>query len=93
MEAKEAVAKAKTLLIELFSEETMVNLALEEISRDDTQNCWLITLGFDRPWGPLAGLSALSKGTGASLNRSYRVVTLTDDGRMLSIKRRDRVGD
>lgn len=43
---KQAVQKAKVYFQELFIDENVQDLALEEIKFDDEQNAWLVTLGF-----------------------------------------------
>ena len=47
-DAKEAAKKAIAYVRELFSDEKITNLGLEEIDRRGAT--WLITVGFSRPW-------------------------------------------
>jgi hypothetical protein len=52
MDVKEAVALAKQSTRELFRDEQIVDLGLEEVEFDDSTGNWLITLGFPvRGWG------------------------------------------
>lgn len=90
MNVKEAVRIAKTYLIDLFSEERIVNVGLEEIEFDDLDRIWNVTLGFTRAWNDSA--SAILALTGNSTgNRSFRVVKVRDsDGHVLSIKLREK---
>ena len=90
MDVKEAVKRAKTYVAELFSEEGLTNLGLEEIEYDDQAGTWDVTLGFSRPWNTTR--SALTALTGeAAARRTYRVVKVRgSDGEVLSVKRRDR---
>jgi hypothetical protein len=87
MEVKEAVALAKRYVRDVFSDEELSNIGLEEIVYDDASNTWDVTVGFSRPWdskSPFA--SAL---LGPSLPRSYKVVRISDtDGKMLSVRNR-----
>ena len=93
MDVKEAVARARAFVSEVFgTEEGIVHLALEEIERDDHGGQWLVTLGFDRPWGLTGSITALMGKPGSSGNRVYRVVNVRDDGEVLSVKQRDPVG-
>ena len=81
MNVKQAVAIAKEHIAELFGEEDIVNLGLEEVELDD-EGFWRITIGFSRPWNWNAG-SALS----GENSRSYKIVILRDrDGEILSVK-------
>lgn len=47
IDMKSAVRSARPHALELFEPEALPNLALEEITFDDSQNRWLVTLGFD----------------------------------------------
>ena len=92
MDVKEAVARARAFVFEVFgAEEAIVHLALEEVERDDPSG-WLVTLGFDRPWGPTGAITALMGKPGSNGNRVYRVVNVRDDGEVVSVKQRDPVG-
>ena len=81
MDVKLAVAIAKKHIAELFGEEEILNLGLEEVELDD-EGFWRITIGFSRPWNRNVG-SVLS----GENSRSYKIVILRDeDGRVLSVK-------
>jgi hypothetical protein len=89
IDVKEAVRRAKSFVAQLFKEEGLINLGLEEIEHDDGAGAWKVTLGFSRPWntqrGPLTDLVG-----DAAAGRSYKVVTVRDeDGEVTSIKLRD----
>ncbi len=86
MDVKEAVAKAKAFVAETFADENPVNLGLEEIEFDVPGGVWQVTVGFSRPWQQASGVVAFAQG--ARLGRSYKVVTLAEDGKVLSIKNR-----
>ena len=82
MEAKDAVRAAKKYVAELFADEGLADVGLEEI--EGVQGgCWTITIGFTREWD--RGISSVLGGPA----RSYKVLTVNDkDGRILSIKDR-----
>ena len=81
MEVKQAVTIAKEHIVELFEDEEILNLGLEEVEFDD-EGVWRITIGFSRPWNRNVG-SVLSGDNG----RSYKIVVLSDkDGHVLSVK-------
>jgi len=87
MDVKEAVKTAKKYVSDIFAEEGLTDLGLEEVERDDETGDWRVTLGFSRPWNtksigfPLGGADILEK-------RSYKMVLLRDDGTVLSLRQR-----
>ena len=89
MNVHEAVSKAKKFTMEVFAEEKIADLGLEEVVRDDEQGLWRITLGFSRPWNEAR--TALSMLTGESqMRRSYKVVTIKDaSSEIVSLTNRD----
>ena len=88
MDVKEAVRTAKAYLIDLFEDEQITNVGLEEVVFDEESAAWRITIGFSRSWdlkGPLSVTMA-----GASPDRSYRMLSISDaTGKVESL--RDRV--
>lgn len=89
MEVKEAFIAAKQHVAEIFDDEQITNLGLEEVRYDDGKQKWEITLGFFRPWN--ADRSPLAAWAGdPAARRTYKVVTISDaDGKILSITNRD----
>ena len=96
MDVKEAVLVAKSYLAEIYTNEGIVNLGLEEVEFDDRSDTWCITLGFSRPWDhpPSPRLNPLAVALGdripqPELRRSYKVLRIKDgDGRVESLKNR-----
>lgn len=81
MDVKLAVVIAKEHIAELFAEEEILNMGLEEVELDE-EGFWRITIGFSRPWNRNVG-SVLS----GENSRSYKIVVLSDkDGHVLSVK-------
>ncbi len=80
MEVREAVASAKSYLTELYREEGILNLGLEEVRFDTEKKVWLVTLGFSRPWERASTLLPPT--------RSYKVVEVSDGGKVLSVTHR-----
>lgn len=94
MELKEAIHKTKEYVSELFAGEEISNLGLEEFNYHKKHGFWEITVGFSRPWNtPRSRAQELLDKIGSipSIKRSYKVVTLSNDGELVSI--RDRVRD
>lgn len=85
MDVKQAVQSAKSYVSDLFSEEHVRNLALEEVEFDEPNGVWLVTIGFARPWATTSTLAQVL----APEPRAYKVVRLLDlDGRVISVKDR-----
>ena len=81
MNVKQAVAIAKEHIKELFGEEEILNLGLEEVELDD-DGFWHITIGFSRPWNRNVGATLSGENS-----RSYKIVLLRNhDGHVLSVK-------
>ena len=83
MDVKEAVGTARAYVIDLFADEQITNVGLEEVRLDDA-DAWRITIGFCRPWDLKntlpAALCEKPKG------RSYKVVAIDDKtGRVESL--------
>lgn len=75
MDVREAVQTAKQYLGDLFSDEELLNVGLEEVDFDGV--AWRITLGFSRSWdqkGPLVAALAERR-----LARSYKVLRIIDE--------------
>lgn len=78
MDVKEAVRIAKEYLGDLFEDEQIMNVGLEEVVFEDVSNIWKITIGFSRPWDQKGSLvTVLGEGRPA---RSYKVLSINDDG-------------
>jgi hypothetical protein len=94
MDDKEAIAVAKRYIGEIYADEHVTNLGLEEIEHAPAEGLWRITLAFSRPWNtPRTRAQEILEnlGSGSSLKRSYKVITVADDGTVISMK--NRTGD
>ncbi len=86
MDVKEAVAVAKSYLTEVFHEERIADIGLEEIEFRRSDSTWEITLGFSRPWDHGIGVVL---GQRRASSRSYKVVRIKDhSGEVQSLKDR-----
>ena len=82
MNVKQAVGLAKQHIADLFAGESVTNIGLEEVEYDEPSNLWHVTIGFSRPWdSPVFATMPMA--------RSYKVVNIADDGRVLSVKNRE----
>ena len=87
MDVKEAVGTARAYVIDLFADEQITDVGLEEVRLDHDADAWRITIGFSRPWdlenNPTSAMCEKPKG------RSYKVVAIDDKtGRVESLKDR-----
>ena len=87
MDVKEAVKTAKGYIAQVFADENVQWIGLEEILFEDFEHLWKVTIGFSRPWGLAAKMSTLSGDPG---RREYKVVQIDDrTGEVVSIINRD----
>ena len=84
MDVRQAARTAKEYIIDLFDDEQVTNVGLEEVVFDDMSNNWKITIGFSRPWdqkNPLVIAVADPRSA-----RSYKVIRIDDnDGHVVSL--------
>ena len=80
MEAKEAISEAKTLLKDLYSDENVSEIRLEEVEFDEENDSWLVTLGIMRPVVKQTSRSMLVSPLETPLKRTYKIVTVPDKG-------------
>lgn len=86
MDVKEAVNKAMVAASDLFGQEMLNNLLLEEVDLDEQTGAWQITLGFDVPnTNPLKGLGATLSGERMYI-RKYKVFHVDATGNVKSVK-------
>lgn len=90
MNVKEVVTHAKQHVLDLFAEESLTNVGLEEVELDEQANEWVVTIGFSRPWDePRNALAALAAPS-AYARRAYKIVRVSNaNGTILSIKNRE----
>ncbi|MCE2407748.1 MAG: hypothetical protein J4G19_09665 [Pseudomonadales bacterium] len=84
MEVKDAIAQAKEFVRELYQDEPIEKIGLEEVEfeRGSGGGTWAITIGFQRVWQVAGGSFTMGSPT-----RVYKVVRILDtDGSLTSIK-------
>ena len=86
MEVHVAIEKAKEHVREIYKDEPIVEIGLEEVEFKANEDIWAITVGFLRNWRPEGNtISALAVPT-----RIYKVVRIRDeDGSLESLKNRE----
>jgi hypothetical protein len=88
MNAKHVANIAKNYIIEIYSDEKVANVGLEEIDYNDSEGIWYVTIGFSRPWDEPNNILAAMATQGAK--RSFKILRISDGtGDVLSIKNRD----
>lgn len=84
---KNAVSLAKAAVGELFADESLGDVGLEEVAFDPEQSLWRITIGFSRPWQVTIGFMPVG---GRGPGRCYKIISISDsDGRVVSVRDRD----
>lgn len=102
MDVKEAARTARAHIADLFADENVQHVGLEEVEFDDVADVWNITIGFSRPWElskdlPKKPISMVPTPVLEELNppppppppRSYKIVRVRDsDGHVISVTHR-----
>jgi hypothetical protein len=97
MDVKQVVNMAKDYVMDLFANEGIFDLGLEEVEFDESAKSWNVTIGFSRPWdkpgsGTIAEKLAAIADRTASPRRSYKVVRIHDvSGRVFALKNRESI--
>lgn len=102
MDVKEAARAARKYIADLFADENVQHVGLEEVEFDDVAEVWNITIGFSRPWelskeppkkpvsfGLAPVLEELNPPPPPTPQRSYKLVRVRDsDGCVISVTHR-----
>ncbi len=92
MDARSAIAAARDYITETFADEGIFNVGLEELEFDDVNRIWSVTIGFSRPWDQVRNALFGTMSTAPEqARRAFKVVSLRDDGTVLSLKNREPV--
>ena len=77
MNVKDAVHTAKAYVADIFEDEQITRLGLEEVEFDSAIGEWRVTIGFNRLWD---ANNALTTALTSELyrNRSFKVVRIKD---------------
>ncbi len=94
MEVKDAVRSAKAYISDLFGDEGIFEIGLEEVDFDDDGAIWNVTIGFRRKWEKRK--KAATRGVASMFqdfdyqDRWYKMVRIRDaDGHVLSVEDRE----
>ena len=84
LDVKGAVATALAYLKDLYSDEQLENIRLEEVWLSDDEKYWYITIGYDSPSSARDPLAALRPP-----EREYKLFKVrVEDGRVIEMKMR-----
>lgn len=98
MDVQSVVTLAKKHVGELFAEEGVINLGLEEVTYNEQEKVWNVTVGFSRPWdkpidvsqtNPLGAIARMQTAR-STHHRDYKIVRIKDyDGKILALTSRE----
>ena len=87
MNAREAIEVARKHFVEIFADEEITEVGLEEVEFERDDSVWSITIGFRRPWQHLAKPGAFRLSPPV---RTYKIVKVRDaDGTLVTIRHRE----
>ena len=75
MDVKEATHRARDYITEVFADEEITQLGLEEVYLDRDLAQWRVTFGFVRPWDRQ---KTVAVNLGLKTPRNYKVVSIDD---------------
>lgn len=83
MDVKEAVRTAKSHIADIFEDEQITRVGLEEVEFDSANAEWRVTIGFNRAWD---ANNQLASALASQLyrNRSFKVVRIKDGSGQVS---------
>ena len=83
MDVKDVTRTAREYITDLFADEQITNLGLEEVVYDVDSKQWRITFGFARPWDRQGDMGVRM---GLKAPRAYKVVRVDDnDGSVVAL--------
>ncbi len=91
MDVMEAIKLAKQYVSQIYAEDPVTNVSVEETEFDEAQNRWKITLEFSKPWVAArtrAQEMLESLGATSPLRRASKVITISASGGVISMKDR-----
>lgn len=91
MDVKEAISLARNYVKEVFAEEQISAVGLEEVEFDESRDNWHVTIGFTRPWDRAVTKLQFALDEVPPLLRTYKQLTISDQtAKVLSVKNRER---
>ena len=93
MHVREAVRKARAYVADIFADDEIGRVDLEEVDFDDQSDVWRITVSFTRPTDRPELVESIVPGhplaDGTPVRRSYKLVNIDDaSGNIISLRHR-----
>ncbi|KAF0113411.1 MAG: hypothetical protein FD149_2146 [Rhodospirillaceae bacterium] len=95
MDVKNAVAIAKAYVADLFAEESVNTITIEEVAFNEQEDMWNVTLGFYRQVSPLSESEQwaklpYSRAALDHLEKTYKTVQIKDStGAVVALRHRE----
>ena len=93
MEVKEAIAAAKEYIKQVYADEGVSQIGLEEVEYNPGDEHWMITVGFARPLNgprtPAQEALEILGSPAARFKRSLKKLTISPSGHVVSMKDRE----
>lgn len=90
-DVRDAIKIAKDYVRQVFSDEILSDVGLEETEYDPVSKSWRITIGFSRPWNtPASSTEQVLRDIGAVKrpSRSFKIVGIDHEGHVTAMKNR-----
>jgi hypothetical protein len=84
IDVKQAVGIAFDNFRELYSDDNLPQVLLEEVNLNDDDNLWLVTIGFARPQ---TGFGAIAQATQTRAYKTFKIDAETGDFRGISMRK------
>jgi len=91
MDVREATQTARKYVADVFADDEISNIALEEVEFHEESGVWSVTLSFLRPTGTTDNLDIIAPALrrGKKVQRFYKILNVEDrSGRVISVKHR-----
>ena len=89
MDIKEAAKLGRSYISDLYADEEVMYVGLEEVVFEHHSNTWKVTIGFARPWDGLGGRNPVTRSVAGLSGRHYKVIDINDEtGQIEAIKDR-----
>lgn len=87
MRPQQVIDLAKTYVVELFAGEGATDIGLEELSFDEKEGVWEVTIGFSRSWDQRFSLRLGAESQTKPPPRTFKVILIRDsDAVVLGIR-------
>lgn len=89
IDVRQAVKTAIIYVKEVFEEEHLSNVGLEEVVYNDSDHLWEVTVGFSRPWNYPKTSALTPFDVKPQPVRDYKIVFMKEGGDVIKIENRN----